>query len=319
MVDVYNIWIGHGVLKHRAILSLKFKAKSPIHVGSGARGEALQYALMLRKGEILIPSSTWKGVFRRISELLANTISEKPTTFSDYEVKMVKAHREEEKIKHVNVVEVVEECLKNVVKTYGVNVFKKFLLDTVFTDESELSDVVDVRKGVVKRKVKDVLDKLDFIAQLLCPICRLYGAPSLKGKIVFTDTIIPRGKYVSMFRTHVGIDRESETRSEHALYSIQLISPKEVELEIVVNNVKPGTADATLWATTLNYVLNEGIVLGMRKSVGLGVLKVEEESKVYVNEFENLSSEDLLKALTNFKHKAKLLSLKEYVNYLKGE
>jgi len=320
MVDVYDIWLNHGLLKHRAVLKLKFKPDSPIHIGSGAKGEVLQYALMLKKGEILIPASTWKGVFRRITEILAKSVSVKPAAFSNYEYEVLMAHEEKEKITHYKAFHIVEDCLKNMAKTYGAEALKTFLLNTVFPDERELEEAVDVRTGVIKKKKsRDVQEKLDFITQLLCSTCRLYGAPSLKGKLVFTDTIIPPNKYISRFRTHVGINRKSGTSEERALYSLQLIMPEEVELEIIVNNVKPKTADALLWAATLDYILKEGISLGMRKSIGLGILKVKkEESKVYVNELETLGPEDLLKTLADYKHKAETLTLEKYVKYLKG-
>lgn len=323
MIDVYDIWVRHGTLSHRAILDLKFSVTSPIHVGSGAKGEVLQYALMLKRGEILIPASTWKGIFRKLSEVLAKSITEKPATFNDYEVRVIKVHEEKEKISHENIVDVIEECLGNITKRYGVDVLKKFLLDTIFTDERELLDALtiksDAKEVFIRRKVRSVLDKLDFIAQLLCPICRLYGAPNLKGKITFLDTIIPPDEYSSRFRTYVGIDRKSGTRSERFLYSLQLVTPKEIKLRIIVNNVNKGSAEATLWAATLDYILKEGLSLGARKSVGLGILKVREgDSKVYVNEFKNLSSEDLLKALINYKYNAKELKMKEYINYLKN-
>lgn len=321
-MDVYSIWLDLGVLRHRAILDLKFRTKTPIHIGSGMRGEALQRVLVLEGDKLVIPASTWKGIFRKTTEILAKSLTRKPQVFSDYEFKAIKAHIEEDKIKHRDVMDIIVNSLSKVVEEYGVEVLRRFLLDTVFTDREELERMVSVDVGgkrVTILETVEALDKLDFIVQLLCPICRLYGAPSLKGKLLFIDTIVPYGKYTSRFRAHVGIDRASETKSEHHLYSMELVSCSEVGLKIIVNNVKPGTSDAILLAATLNYILNEGVTLGRRRSIGLGVLElIEDDSRVYVNELENLDSEVLLETLANSKNAkgAMVMKLKSYIEYL---
>lgn len=318
-MDVYGIWLDLGSLRHRAILDLKFRTKTPIHIGSGMRGETLQRVLILEGDKLIIPASTWKGVFRKITEILAKSVIRKPQVFSDYEFKAIKAHVEEDKIRHIDVMDIIVNSLNEIVKNYDVNILRKFLLNTLFTDDEELERTVDVSRGIVVLKTMKALDRLDFIVQLLCPICRLYGAPSLKGKLVFMDTIIPYDKYISRFRTHVSISRASETKSEHHLYSMELVLCSEIELKIIVSNVKPGTSDAILLANTLNYVLNDGIALGMRRSIGLGALElIENDSKVYVNELEKLDSEALLETLANFKNSrgAMIMGLRDYIAYL---
>ena len=66
----------------------------------------------------------------------------------------------------------------------------------------------------VGRLVSDLVERA---LALFCPICRLYGSPSLAAKLRLVDALPVNATRTAM-RIHVGIDRRSLTSAENVLY-----------------------------------------------------------------------------------------------------
>jgi len=196
----------------------------------------------------------------------------------------------------------------------------KFLQETIFTDENEMKSFIEIAGGSFKLKVNEDIRKFDILVSLACPLCRLFGALGLRSKLVFEDTVVE--EYQTHMRTCTSIDRSSRVAPDKALFTQELIYPGRVKEEIIVLNVGPGSTEALILALVLEYILNFGILVGGRKSTGLGYLTVDEkESVVYVNDFTSVEdSRELVELLAKHDLSERYRkSLREYISYLRGE
>ena len=75
-----------------------------------------------------------------------------------------------------------------------------------------------------------------------------------------------------MARTHVGVNRRSGVRGE-VFYTAGYVHLKRVFVDIVVENVVPGSSEALILASTLEWVKELGLEVG-------GFKLLEEESSI---------------------------------------
>ena len=259
-------------LRSKVIARLDFRAESPIHVGVGGE-EVRRIFLRLPSGEFIIPASTWKGSFRRITEELARSskyegvtglavrlyhegrggiryrgVEERRKDFEDFVDEFISALQGQSS-------ERVRECGEEL----------EGLLRSLGYEEGEIEEAREGR-GLAERMAEDYL-------ALHCPVGKLYGNRLMAGKLRFTDTIIREKAHQ---RAGVGIDRRSGKVKEGILYFLETIpSDSRLRLTIIADNLYPGEEDSRLFAETLKTIKVLGLSIGGRKSAGLGHLTLE--------------------------------------------
>ena len=283
-------------------MELYFTPVTPIHLGGGQEGILKQVVRVPVKGSLtpIIPAESVKGVLRLISSRIAKSM-----TFNDKIKKIVSLHNKDkhlpedssERMKLIN--ELYEKARKILLQIYGSKDF-----------EEELS--------------KD--DIVELYLSLLCPICKLYGARSISSKLLIYDLIPLKPPKTSTY-TSTSIDRKTGIVSEKKLYSVEFIVPEEENqyyyLKMLINNVEKGSHEAKVFASTINYIIQRGLIVGGLKTRGFGILKLDtEKSKVRILKLNpNPRTDDdiksNIKALLLKEGHYKQVSLEKYVQAIK--
>lgn len=298
-------------LRYKIIGFVVFKADSPIHVGAGEPDMKRSF-LRLPSGELLIPSSSWKGAFRSISEKLARTAGldglEGLAVELYEETQGGITYRREEKLFKKFVKDFLEKFRDKEGKWVKDDPEKleEILKDLGYSQE-EMNDVKDGRAedSLVHEMAESYL-------ALHCPIGKLYGNRVLAGKLRFGDVMLRnQGTHL---KPGVGINRKTTTVKSGILYYTETIANVKMKLPIILDNPSPGGSDSKLLANTIDYVRKLGLGIGGRKSVGLGTLKISEDDSQFF--MVKLDKEDKL-ALGNPFKKAQKLTISEFMSWLK--
>lgn len=243
---------------------LELEAETPLVIVGGRFGNLLR-TLRLPSGELLIPSSTWKGVFRRLAETLASTL----------------------------------QTEKNLASTPSVDPehFRETLKRIGYSEEE-----------INTEELRDELLKKYF--EYHDPIGKLFGNQVRAGSLRFLDTVF---KADTIIKAGIGIDRETDTVAENALYMLEAIPPGTRLRLIVIGELDaPGDPASTLLAGMLEYAADLGVNIGARKSVGYGLLRlVEEKCRFYIIKYAEDTTHG--EVLANPFEKLKPLGLKEFV------
>ena len=285
-------------LRTRAILRLVFKPR-PLRIGSGieAGPEArLTVATMKFRGKTIpiIPESSWRGVLRKIGEILA-----KSSTFPDELDQFLASNHvepEEKPITHEFSEELLEKLHKDVERMKNSPIISRFIPEDVLEKE------------------RPSFDEYQPLLSSLCPICRLFGGPGFRGKLIICDTLL-KGEIFD--RTHVSISRLTGVREEGHLFTAEYVLPKSVNLEIIIENVIPSSGEALILSGVLNWILKLGLEIGGFRSRGAGHLTLMNEgSYVYVVNYEKLDSNQIIKGLIKPEEVGEKLTISQYISSL---
>jgi CRISPR/Cas system CSM-associated protein Csm3 (group 7 of RAMP superfamily) len=286
-------------LMNKIIGELTFTLKSPLNVGSGD-GERIRDFLRLPDGRLIIPSTTWKGAFRNLSELIARN-----TAFSGLPGLAVRLYAE----KKAGITYRGDgEQFSKYVESFKEEFSKKgkefeILLRELGYDGREIERALEDR--VILEKMAE-----DYLA-IHCPIGKLYGNRVLAGKIRFLDTLLRSGM---IYKPGVGIDRASGKAKEGALYGVNVIPPgPQIKLKMIIDNLLPGEDDARLFGATLKTIKAMDLSIGSRKSVGLGHLGLQ-DGVFYMVDLRN----DKNFAIGNPFKKGRKMTLEELIQWLQG-
>ncbi|RLF21195.1 MAG: hypothetical protein DRJ68_04020, partial [Thermoprotei archaeon] len=256
-------------LKTRVIIDLVFKAgTSSIHVGAPELTiEPLRRLFRVRMGnkdEFIVPSSSIKGAFRSLSEKIAKSMKNLPD-LSQVEKLVIELHREDPKKMGLLTHDSDDPRALTMLKELDVGAEEMVALGIPSTEAEEIVS------SLSKSKPDDNAKRLmDLAFPLYCPICKLYGAPSLAGKLKFYDCFT-MGDHEVHFTHHAGISRSTLVSQEDILYTLEeCIALGGLKTTIIADNITPGETDAKLLALTLDAILKLGLHIGARKSVGLG-------------------------------------------------
>jgi len=298
-------------LSNRALITLKLTPKEPLHIGTGAKefySPTIKIKSIDNKEYVYIPESSIRGVLRRISESI---VKASINAFNGYERKLVEAHYEPEEdiIRHLGVIDIAKEIVQD------EDLLKQFI------PEDEIGEVVkQIKSG---KPPDEMLKKIETLLALLCPICRLWGSIGLRSKIIIRDVLISNYKLHPY--TRVSVDRKSQMQAKGRLFSIEKTYIPSIELNIIVTNVKPGSSEALILASLLEYIKNLGISIGGMKSIGLGYLELDtEKSNVVYVDYEKVCLEEknidkCLNMLVNPWEYGNKISINEYITFLKKE
>ena len=286
-------------LMSKIVGELTFISKSSLNIGSG-EGERVRDFLRLPDGRLIIPSTTWKGAFRNLSELIARN-----TAFNGLSGLAVRLYTE-----------------KRAGITYRGNEeqFNQYVesFKEEFREKGEEFKILLRELGYDKREIeraledKIILEKMaeDYLA-IHCPIGKLYGNRVLAGKIRFLDTLLRSG---ITYKPGVGIDRASGKAKEGVLYGVNIIPPgSQTKLKMIIDNLLPGEDDARLFGATLKIIKTIGLSIGSRKSVGLGNLELHNSAFYMVN-----LKNDKNFAIGNPFGKGQKMTLEELIKWLQG-
>ncbi|NHV98439.1 MAG: hypothetical protein HA496_02190 [Thaumarchaeota archaeon] len=256
-------------IKMKIIGIVEFEAKSPIHVGIGG-DEVVRDLIRLPGGELVIPSSTWKGMFRNLSEQLA-----RQAKFGGLAGLAVELYSEKMGISYRSNEEKFRKYLENFVRAlqggesnipHGARELEEILVGLGYAIE----EVKEVRERGLSAE-KELLEAMaeEYLA-LHCPVSKLYGN-KMAGKIRFFDSLIMA---TPSLRPGIGIDRKSGKVKENLLYFINAMPRGRIVLKMVMDNLLRGEEDSRLFASTLKLVKTLGVSIGARKSAGLGHLEL---------------------------------------------
>ena len=273
-----------GKLKNRIIFRIKMENETPLYIGSeSSKGESYLRLISMpymKDKEIiyipLIPASTIKGSLRHISELIL-----KSYTDLDGIYRYVRdTHIEDERR---GIVHLPNKEIKS------------------FGDVMAFGVKMGIDEDIIESIVGDETDEDKKFSKLLtyyCPVCRIYGSPEFSSKIKISDAI-PEKDVVKMYMTHVKIDRKRGIKDEHALYTVEMLSPGAIfNTTIIVDNILPGSFEAKILINTIDYIKTLALQLGGMKSTGLGVLNVSDMRISYLD-FRKCTMENFIEMLLN--------------------
>ena len=308
-----------GRLDSRLIVKLILELERPLHIGLGEtvleRHKKLLKIKLINGVEVpIIPSSSIKGALRSISEKIAKNMVFKEKIEND----AVQLHIEKAEITHNRSSELFKERVQNIIEKLKRDKTHEIIALTGLS-EDKIGEIISnyELKGVEGLIDENYIKYFDLYLAMHCPICRLYGAPRLAGKMKLSDAL-PLKNIETKFRTHTSIDRKSMTAKEHYLYTLELLEPiTNFQLELICDNVMPGESDAKLLAATLNYIKKLGLQLGGRKSIGLGLMKISNQTKcTYINFKELEKPSEAIEAILNpWKHEK---PINDIIEILKG-
>ena len=326
-----------AMLESRLVVELHLRTEGALLPGKGVEpGTPLKMALKVRLPGVgeevpVLLATSLKGALRGLSERIAKSSHD---AFADLEAeeKALRWHHEPEggPIRHAPEEGVFEEKdLRRLLDVLGISSLGPeealrlaIALGMTPEDARELSDKV-LKSGTLgslnlanERARVLVSDLVERALAVFCPICRLYGSPSLAAKLRLVDAL-PVSSTCTAMRIHVGIDRRSLTSAENILYQEEVVEPGAVfRAYLIADNVKPGTPEAKLLASTLEFIRRLGLQVGGSKSRGLGLLRVDEEaSRAWFCDFTEARGSLALEMLLDPRkgHKMKLEELVEFL------
>jgi len=306
-------------LENKIIGELTFRSKGLLHVGSGGV-EARRRFIRISDGRFLIPSSTWKGAFRSLSEKVFRSMEFKGISKIAADLYMEDrggiSYRptDEEKRREFRL---VGEDIVNALRGEA---------PTIIPEEPSIVEDILRELGYEDREIEVVRDKgfdapgrlaermtEDYLAAH-CPLGRLYGNKVLAAKLRFTDSLLNIKKTYE--KPGIGIDRRTGKVQEAALYFLE-VAPKDlkIKLRVIADNLKPGEEDSLILASTLEIIREIGLQIGARKSVGLGELEIDEkETRFYIVDLR--SDKDGVKLANPLKN-VKPKRMGEFIRWLK--
>lgn len=299
-------------VSNKIIGLLTFNVETPIHIGAG--GVEVRRSFLRVGDNLVIPSSTWKGAFRSISEGIAKNM--KFNGVSSLSVKFYRETIRGIRYSQVNYGDIEFINLRNELisihrglKVGALEISREdvdiLIRELGFSEDAEKLNIYD--EAVWNRFTEAFL-------AVNCPIGKLYGNHYMAAKVRFVDTII-KGK--TSERAGIGINRKKLKVEERFLHFTEILSENDVKLMFIACNLKPGEEDSKLFASTLRCMRRLGISTGGSKSRGLGHLTIK-DAKIYIIDLTtgNLN-EKMLKIVNPFKH-IPPTNLEELIRWLRG-
>ena len=227
------------------VLKLTFRLESHLLVGSIREGSIISpLRVTLPSGKIVyvIPSTTWKGVFRKTSLRIlphldyGNSIANR----------VARIHHTEWSISDLS--------------SEVISVLKR---------DKEIQSALKVSVNTEELDVGN-RDHIEIALSTKCPLERLYGSQYRAANIIFLDTFIENAKLIQL--PHVAIDRKTgKAKSGHLFYENAIQRGTLVNLYMIDHTLR-NSPERKLLEETINIVKELGIHLGTGKSRGLGFL-----------------------------------------------
>ncbi len=291
------------------IIKIPLKPLSPILIQQRSEDNIREmYTIEIRRegAFFVIPSSSLKGAFRKISLGIAKTItsSNNQGIFNGKENESLHLHSENADIVHyIDKLSIRYDEYKEYMKI--CKLIKGSACVKLFRNYERLRKCEEKWNKECEKLILSEKTFLDFVYSLYCPICSLYGSRYYAGSISFTPVLIKHREGRAITRYHVSIDRKTRTKVGKALFTDKALYlvDEYLDLYIKVNDIEFGSATARLLALTLEYIGKAGLLVGGAKSIGYGFLEVvKENAEALLYDYNNLDlylEPKRIKGLTN--------------------
>ncbi|AAY81339.1 RAMP superfamily CRISPR-associated protein [Sulfolobus acidocaldarius] len=227
------------------LYKLVFKTPNGLRVGGEDTLKPLKY-----DNDYVIPSTSLKGIFRRVSEMIVND--------KDH----MEEHPVEDLSRYQNELKQIESCLN--------------------------SNCFDMRfKKILKSKgLEDSNDRKEMVRLYLlwnCPVERLYGSEYFASALTISDSVIRQADIVE--RTHVVIDRKNKKNLEGHLFTEEILNVYKIDVNVVLRDSSQGNSkqagQSELWLKTLKFMVNVGTFVGGGKSRGIGLMVLDQKESQF--------------------------------------
>ncbi len=238
------------------VYRLRLTLESPLAIGAGVGGftREILRAPIFWDGELrrlpIIPSTTLRGALRGIAESIAQPIVAKSDRPVDLWDAIMASHRRDGGLTTHSGLEDREDEIRSKILEEGY-------------DESDI-------EALGRR-----------YASLLCPICRLFGAPGVASALKLSDAIPEIPDIRSEFLPRVALDRKRLKAAERRLFREEVLLPGLSFSAILLLDFRGFEGAETtkrskrLFEFVLNVIRETGLQVGGGKSIGRGLLKVE--------------------------------------------
>ncbi|MEM3849516.1 MAG: RAMP superfamily CRISPR-associated protein [Zestosphaera sp.] len=224
-----------------------------VRVGTRSYGNELE---MLKYGDLfIIPYSTWKGAFRRTSEVV-QSLTRKEKSLDSVVEKVRNVLRD---------LDVSKEFDEKMIFDF-TNKIEDELKKVGFAEEAEGVGPIIRDKVVFDRSSREELEEaiVPIVISYLDPLNRLYGSPYFAGALVFSDSVMSNKEVKSGLVSKVSINRATRKSEEQALFVEEVIYPRRVRVRVNMRRV-PNSA-IELWRSTLRFSIDVGVPIGAGKS-----------------------------------------------------
>ncbi len=160
---------------------------------------------------------------------------------------------------------------------------------------------------------KGLRDRLQWIEENTCDVCKLFGSPMQASRLCISDGMLKEWASVVQVRDGVVIDRDSQTAVNGLKYDYEVI-PSGSRFEICIDLENPTDQDMALLGAAL-FEWHSGSSIGGFTSRGLGRFRLENIQLAGVNMSD---SEQRMKFLTATKTEDRLSDLGDWETYFTG-
>jgi CRISPR/Cas system CSM-associated protein Csm3 (group 7 of RAMP superfamily) len=284
-------------------LSLKLDSTSPLHIGAGSEGtNKVILRFRVNGKEIpIIPAESLKGTLRSLASSISKQLL--PDNLA------IKYH---DKDKHVKI------------ETIGKDEQRK-IKELYFEKAKEVLEKIMPKDYIEEISTSDYLRLIEYYFALNCPVCRLFGAQGIAGKLTFSDGV-PQTSPKLFTYTSTSINRKTRIVEKEKLFTITAVEPDKnlrFRFKIIGDNIYKGSEEAKLLSALLQWLLKFDIQVGGLKSYGYGRLSLDKnESTVKLLKFNaNIQgTEDILnnvRALLLKEGYFQVMRVDEFVGWLK--
>lgn len=122
------------------------------------------------------------------------------------------------------------------------------------------------------KKLKNDKDKLDWLEDHVCGVCKLFGSPLHASRIFFSDGRLQPWSGTTEIRNGVSLDRDSETARDSLKYDFEVV-PAGAAFEVIIDMENPSEVELALVGAVLAE-WEQGVRLGGMTSRGLGLSRL---------------------------------------------
>ncbi len=158
-----------------------------------------------------------------------------------------------------------------------------------------------VRETYQEALQKGLQDRLQWIEENTCDVCKLFGSPMQASRLCISDGLLKEWASIVQVRDGVVIDRDSQTAVNGLKYDYEVVPPGS-RFKICIDLENPTDQDVALLGAAL-FEWHSGSSIGGFTSRGLGRFHLEDIQLVGVD---MADSEQRMKFLTGKKAKDRL-------------
>lgn len=253
----------HDELCNRIEISGTLVLQSGLHVGSASGGGITNAAVMRDgRGRPFIPGASLKGCLRARLEAVAHLLGrDVPVCFLERSDDTLCAGDKRK------VAPPLERCLSR---------FRdgaKYLQLTAQAEAAPASDDPDKKMPTLET----------CIHHHLCPVCRLLGGASWRGKLAIDDLALLEAIDPPVdIRDGVGIDRDTRTAVGTVKYDLEAV-PASTRFRFQCTAENLNDADWRLLATGLEDLAEGNLPLGGKKTRGLGQVQLQDATLTFTD------------------------------------